>query len=157
VSTAQDRLATFVEWVKASSARRPAPLGRDWIDPGPYAVFVPHSLSLPPPPSFGPRHLPIWIPAEQAIPNLPTFNQPEPENQDHAPKRLRHVLWTFADGRFEGAVLGLTDPAEPLQAVLDRKLPGLDLTAVPVLFVPLWTLGPADRSWASAQVPVLRQ
>lgn len=157
MATAQERLAVLVEWVQLSSARRPTPLGRDWIEPGPWAVFVPQALNLPPTPTFDAKHLPLWIPSQQAMLDLPPFNVAAPTGQGSMADRLKHLLWKFQDGLFSGALLALTEPQEPLQSALDRQLPSLDLGQYPALFLPVWSLPTEDRTWALAQLPVLRQ
>ncbi|MBI5070376.1 MAG: hypothetical protein HZB56_19240 [Deltaproteobacteria bacterium] len=134
-----------------------APLGKDVIHRGPYAVFVPQNLNLAPTPNFAAGHLPLWLPAEQAVPSTPTFTQPAPENQDHVAMRLRHIHWMFTEGRFEGALLALTDPDESLGSALDRQLPGLDLSEFPALFLPVWRLDAEHRTWLEGHLPLLRQ
>lgn len=156
MSLAQDRLAELVEWVRLSSARRRAPVGRDWIERGAYAVFVPRSLAEAPTPAFEPEHLPIWILESQASPGLPPFSQPPPSCQDGMAERLKHLVWIIEDGRFNAAIMALTDPSEPLRAVLDRQLPDLDLDRVPALFLPLWSLGDEDRAFVARRLPVVR-
>lgn len=157
MTRAQDRLALLVEWVKQSSASYRTPLGGDWVEPGPYAVIVPQDLDTSPDTSaFAPRHLPLWIPESQALPGLAPVTQGEPENQDHVPERLRHLIWMFQDGRFQGALIPLTDPAESLQTALDRHIPALDLAECPAVFLPLWKLDPKSRIWADAQLPLVR-
>jgi hypothetical protein len=155
VTPAQQRLAVFAEWVEASSANETSPLGQPIVR-GPFLVLVPQSLSLPPGPTFDPRHLPLWIPESQSIPALPPFTQDPPENQDHTAQRLIHVPWMFSDGRFSGALLALTDPDETLQSALSRQLPSLDLNEYPALFLPLWGLTSNDRTWVERLLPLLR-
>lgn len=155
MSLAQDRLRELVEWVKASSTDVPAPLGHDTIVRGPYAVFVPQNLNLPPSPAFDSRHLPLWVPADQSVLGLPSWNVNPPQSQDHTDQRLRHIIWMFESGRFKGALIGLTDPSESLQTALDQQLPGLDLEVTLALFLPLWLLNPEDRAWAEARLPIV--
>jgi hypothetical protein len=161
MTRAQEQLAALAEWIKQSSARYPTPLaaigrGRDWVEPGPYAVFVPQPLDASPTDSFAPRHLPLWIPEQQAIPGLPPAAQDEPENQNHVADRLRHLIWMFQSERFRGALIPLTDPAEPLQVALDGHTPGLDLGEHLAVFLPLWNLTGEHRAWADAQLPLVR-
>ena len=157
MTRAQERLATLVEWVKQSSKDSMAPLGKDRIVYGPYAVFVPQALNLPPEPMFAPEHLPLWIPEQQATPDLPPFNQDTPLMRGPMDSRLQHIVWKWMDGWFPGALLALTDPAEPLQGVLDRQLPGLDLDDCPAIFLPVWQLRGNDlRAWGLRQLPLVR-
>ncbi len=93
MTAAQERLASFVEWIKASSTPRRAPLGRDVIDPGPQAILVPAALNLPPTPNFDPKHLPLWIAEQQAVSGLPSFTQDPPTGQGLASDRIRHLIW----------------------------------------------------------------
>ena len=154
MTKAQEQLATFVAWVNASSQDEESPLG-DKIVKGPHSVIVPQDLALPPGPSFAPEHLPLWIPSEQSIPELLPFTQAPPPGQDHTDSRLRHLVWSFQDRRFQGALLGLIDPEEPLQSVLDRQLPGLDLTLHLALFLPLWPVGAKTKTWVVTNLPIL--
>jgi hypothetical protein len=127
VTKAQQQLAALVEWVKASSCDRMAPLGKARIVYGPYAVFVPQSLALAPGPTFAPEHLPLWLPEQQSIPGLPPFTHDPQPGQGPASSRLRHIVWCWMDARFQGGLLGMTDPEEPLQNALGRQLPAFDL------------------------------
>jgi hypothetical protein len=159
MARAQDRLAALVEWVKQSSASYPTPLGHETAV-GPYAVFISQALNLPPNPcGLGLGHLPLWLPASQAIPALPPlpFDLAEPPaSQGRAGDRLRHLVWVFEAGRFEGALIPLTDPAEPLQAALDRHVPDLDLAEVPALFLRVWDLNGDDTVWIAPRLPLVR-
>lgn len=155
MTRAQERLAAFVEWVKASSTSYKAPNGRDTVVKGPYAVFIPQALSLPPGPTFAPEHLPLWIPEQQAVPGLPPFVQDPPMSQPSVADRLGHIVWCFTDGRFEGAILSLTDPDEPLQSVMDRQAPALDLSTHPVLFAPVWGLDVEAAEFLDRRLPLV--
>ena len=83
-------------------------------------------------------------------------DRPEPAGAHARPARLRHVVWLTQDARFELALVGLTDPAEPLRAALDRQLPGLDLAEYPAVFAPLWTLAAEHRAYAEQRLPLAR-
>lgn len=155
MTTAQQRLAKLVEWVVASSQDRMAPLGKDRIVYGPYAVFVPQDLTLPPSPTFAPELLPLWLSAQQAIPGIPAYTQAAPLSRGRLDSRLRHLAWKWQDRWFQGALLGLTDPAEPLQSVLDRQLPDLDLSTHPALFAPLWDLDAGTRTFLERLLPLV--
>jgi hypothetical protein len=155
MTQAQERLAALVEWISQSSANDKAPLGGTIVR-GPYALIVPKALDLPPDDAFAAGHLPLWIPEQQAIPGLPPVTQGEPQCQDHVACRLQHLIWTYQAGRFQGVLIPLTDPAESLQAALDRHAPGLDLEANLALFLPLWRLFGELRAWADAQLPLVR-
>ncbi|GAO01825.1 hypothetical protein [Anaeromyxobacter sp. PSR-1] len=155
MTLAQERLATFAEWVVASSRDCTSPLG-DRIIKGPYAIFVPLDLALAPSQTFATEHLPLWIPEQQVIPNLPLCTQSTPQSQGRRAGRLRHIVWSFNQGRFEGAILGLTDRGEPLQSVMERQAPTLDLATYPVLFAPLWDLDAETRTFLDRRLPVIR-
>jgi hypothetical protein len=154
MSRAQDRLVPLVEWVKASSLSEMAPLQHDHIVRGPLAVFVSSALDTPPV-DIAAGHLPLYIPATQAVPGMPSFDQPAPANQASTTDRLRHLLWMFASGRFEGALVALTDRYESLQSAKDRQVPLLDLAEIPILFVPLYALdlAPADYAFVAGKLP----
>lgn len=158
MALAHERLAKLVDWVKQSSASYPTPLRHDTVDVGPFAVFIPWSLNLAPVPNLvGPGHLPLWIPESQAIAGLPPPPVTEsPASQPRLSDRLSHLVWTFGDRRFEGALIPLTNPAESLQTALDRHVPGLDLNLHPALFLPLWPLDADTRAWVDAQLPLVR-
>ncbi|WP_242361888.1 hypothetical protein [Anaeromyxobacter sp. SG17] len=156
MTTAQARLAALAEWVKASSANEKAPLGKDTIVRGAFAVFLPRPLNAPPDPfAVGPEHLPLWIPEQQSIADLPPLPTDPTTSQPRVADRLRHLVWMF-DGRFHGALIPLSDPAEALQTALDRHLPGLDLDHHPALFLPVWQLVGEDWAWADARLPLVR-
>lgn len=155
MTTAQRRLGMFVEWIVASSRDAKAPLGKDTIVYGPYAVFVPQELSEPPNPTFAPEHLPLWIPNQQSIPGLPPSTQDPPLSRGSPDSRVRHIVWKWLDGWFQGALIGLPDPTETLRASLDRHLPGLDLVEHAAIFMPLWPLAPEVRGWVERQLPIL--
>ncbi|WP_242355954.1 hypothetical protein [Anaeromyxobacter sp. SG64] len=145
----------FDEAIKDSSTPYKAPLGKDTIDNGPWAVFLPQPMSSPPGPAFAPSHLPLWLPEQQAIAHLPPYTQDPPVERGSIDSRVRHTVWMYQQGRFKGAPIGLTDPAEPLQSALDHKLPGLDPSEWPVMFVPVWN-GSGVRSWSLGALPVVR-
>lgn len=154
MTSAQVGIAALADWVKASSTNVPTPLGKDFIVRGAYAVLVPQSLDLPPTPSdFDPRHLPLWIPADQAPPGLPPWNVGPPENQDHAAARLRHIVWRAVDRLFDVKLIGLASPAATLRSVLDAQAPGFDLATQAAIFVALWTVPPDDRAHVEVQLP----
>jgi hypothetical protein len=155
MTRAQERLATFVEMIVATSAKCRAPLGRDMIVRGAFAVFVAQPLSLPPGPTFDPLHLPIWIPEQQSIPGLPPFDQDPPSGQGARATRVRSIAWLFEARRYEGALLGLRDPGEPLQGVLERQAPTLDLAEWPAIFVPVWNLDGDTMAFLARRVPLV--
>lgn len=156
MTLAQERLAAFVAWLNESSASDKAPNGRDTIVRGPYALVVPADLSQPPGSSFAPEHLPLWTPAQQAVPGLPSITADPPPCQPRVADRLRHIIWMFEQGRFAGAILSLTDPGEPLQAVMARQASALDLATHPVLFAPLWDLDADTRDLLDRHLPLIR-
>ena len=154
MSRAQDRLAPLVEWVKTSSASEKSPLG-DTIIRGPWAVFVPSALDVPPV-DIAAGHLPLYLPTAQLVPGTPTHLQAEPQNQDCVGHRLRHVIWVVEDGRFDITLLGLSDPYESLQSALDRQAHGLDLAETPVLFLRCWSLPADDWAYVAGKLPAVR-
>lgn len=154
MTQAKTRLTALADWIKASSQSYKTPLGGN-TEVGPYAVLVPLKLDQAPAPTFDPEALPLWIPEAQAVANLPTIQTGAPASQDHMTQRLLHLIWMFQEKRFEGAVIGLIDPAESLQAVLNREAPDLDLTLWPVIFIPLWGLATAHRPFATRQLPFI--
>lgn len=157
MTTAQVQLAALVEWVKASSANKKAPLGKDMIIRGAFAVFLPRALNAPPDPlAVGPEHLPLWIPEQQALAGLPPVPTDPTTSQPRVADRLRHLVWMFEEERFQGALIPLTDPAESLQITLDRHVPALDLDQHAAFFLPVWLFASEDRAWADARLPMVR-
>lgn len=154
MSRAQDRLAPLVEWVKTSSASETSPLG-DTIVRGPWAVFVPSALDVPPV-DIAPGHLPLYLPAAPLVPGTPSHLQAEPENQGSVAPRLLHFLWMHGEGRFDVTLLALSDPYESLQSALDRQAPGLDLAETPVPFLRCWTLPADDWAYLAGKLPAVR-
>lgn len=144
MTIAQQRIAAIGAWLAESSKPRPAPLS-GFVAKGPFAVLVPSALDAAPTPNFDTEALPLFIPQAQAPASLPTIDTTAPASQDPASDRLAHLLWLMDAGRLPGvAVVPLEDPAEALQAAIDRAgMGGLDLTATALLCVPLWAL-PAD-------------
>ena len=153
---AQDRLTSLVEWVTESSRSYPSPLNKKTtVLVGPYATFVPLALDHAPTQTFVADTLPVWIPASQSIPNLPAAPETSPESQDHSGSRAQHLVWNHQQGLFKGAVLALTDPEVTLQSVLDRQAPDVDLSLLPVLFLPLWLLDATSRWWLLSVLPFI--
>lgn len=154
MTEAQTRLAALSDWINASSESYQTRLAN--VERGPFAVLVPRALDQAPAPTFDPEALPMWIPAAQAPADLPAIDTSAPASQDRMPQRLRHVVWKQQDGQFPGvALIGLTDPAETLQAVLDREAPGLDLAQTAAVFLPLWGLATEDTAFATNLLPLL--
>jgi hypothetical protein len=156
MSLAQDRLTALVEWVNESSQSYPFPIGKGTtVVRGPFATFFPLALDHAPTHQFVADALPVFIPAAQSIPNLPSPPQTPPESQAHAGSRACHLVWNHQQGRFRAAILALTDPEETLQSVLDRQAPGLDLASLPVLAIPLWNLDATSRWWLLSILPFI--
>jgi hypothetical protein len=87
---------------------------------------------------------------------MPRLTQEPPPGPSYASSRLRGLVWKWQDAFFRGALLGLTDPEEPLQSVLDRQLPGLDLDEQLAVFAPLWLLTDEHRTWVEPKLPLVR-
>jgi hypothetical protein len=161
VTRAQEKLAALAEWFMECSEPIPPPL-HGTVTRGSHAVFVPQRLELPPNDGgLSREHLPVFIPDSQAVASLPTMpttgsctptrsfprvaadRATDPDGQGRAADRLHHIVWRFQNGdepRCKGALIPLTNPAEPLRAALDRAFPGLDLAQHPALFLPMWKL-----------------
>lgn len=154
MTPAQEQIAALSDWITASSKDRKSPLG-DRIPVGPWAVLIPQSLDAVPGPELPEGNLPLWIPEEQAVSGLPPTPDTAPENQDVMIQRLNHLVWIFEEGRFTGALVGLTDPQETLLAALQREMPGYDLSQYPVLFIPLWALATGDRQRLTGKLPLV--
>ena len=154
MNAAQQQIAAIGAWLAESSKPCPAPLS-GFIAKGPYAVLVPSVLDAVPAPNFDAEALPLFIPQAQAPYNLPTIDTTAPAGQDRASDRLGHLLWLMDDGRLPSvAVVGLEDPAEPLQAAIDRAgMAGLDLTATPLLCAPLWAMPADSREMLALRLP----
>ena len=154
MNAAQQQIAAIGAWLAESSKPCPAPLS-GFIAKGPYAVLVPSALDAAPAPNFDAEALPLFIPQAQALASLPTIDTTAPASQDRASDRLAHLLWLMDDGRLPGvAVVGLEDPAETLQAAIDRAgMAGLDLTATALLCVPLWAMPADSREMLALRLP----
>ena len=154
MNAAQQQIAAIGAWLAESSKPCPAPLS-GFIAKGPYAVLVPTALDAVPAPNFAAEALPLFIPQTQAPASLPTIDTTAPASQDRVSDRLAHLLWLMDDGRLPGvAVVGLEDPAETLQAAIDRAgMAGLDLTVTPLLCVPLWAMSVDTREMLALRLP----
>ena len=154
MNAAQQQIAAIGAWLAESSKPCPAPLS-GFIAKGPYAVLVPSALDAAPAPNFDAEALPLFIPQAQALASLPTIDTTAPASQDRASDRLTHLLWLMDDGRLPGvAVVGLEDPAETLQAAIDRAgMAGLDLTVTPLLCAPLWAMPADSREMLALRLP----
>ena len=154
MNAAQQQIAAIGAWLAESSKPCPAPLS-GFIAKGPYAVLVPSALDAAPAPNFDAEALPLFIPQAQALASLPTIDTTTPASQDRASDRLTHLLWLMDDGRLPGvAVVGLEDPAETLQAAIDRAgMAGLDLTVTPLLCAPLWAMPADSREMLALRLP----
>ena len=154
MNAAQQQIAAIGAWLAESSKPCPAPLS-GFIAKGPYAVLVPSVLDAVPSPNFDAEALPLFIPQAQAPDNLPTIDTTTPASQDRASDRLGHLLWLMDDGRLPGvAVVGLENPAEPLQVAIDRAGMGaLDLTVTPLLCAPLWAMPANSREMLALRLP----
>ena len=154
MNAAQQQIAAIGAWLAESSKPCPAPLS-GFIAKGPYAVLVPSALDAAPAPNFDAEALPLFIPQAQAPASLPTIDTTAPASQDRASDRLAHLLWLMDAGRLPGvAVVGLEDPAETLQATIDRAgMAGLDLTATALLCAPLWAMPANTRGILALRLP----
>lgn len=117
------------------------------ISVGPYAVIVPCDFDAPPRTDFGAAALPLFVANDQSESvKLPTIDTNSPDSQDHLRERLAHVLWRLKQGTLPPcAVVGLTDPLEPISdAVARAGAAGADTTAYPVLATPLWAFSPDE-------------
>lgn len=107
---------------------------------------------------FDPKALPIFVPTEQTDGvTLAAIDKTAPDSQDHMASRLAHLIWRVQDGKLPpAAIIGLESPSAPLQdAISEAGGDDLDMTAVPVLCVPLWALTANEYDPIARALPLL--
>lgn len=169
MTVASTRLARLAAWLDASSASRPSPCG-DLMVFGRYAEILPWDFDEAPTEDFAEHALPIFVPFAQAVGvALPeAADLSAPPGQQRAYFRLHHLLFRIEDaalalpwrGHAQGdhlplcAVVGLTDPAQPIaDAVSASGVGAIDLDVIPLLAVPLWALAPKERNEIAGRLP----
>lgn len=164
MTTAATRLAALATWLDKSSAQRRSPMG-DSIIVGKYAEILPWDFLEPPTSDFAEHALPLFVPYQQAegltLPEVADLSAPA--GQLRAYHRLLHLLLKMEDAAFAHkltwrtsdpadflpvcAVIGLTDPLQPISEALDAAGGGaVDQDAYPVLAVPLWAMSAKERA-----------
>ena len=157
MNLAQQRLGELADWIERSSASRRTPLGGR-ISVGPWAVIVPADVAAPPEPEFDAKAFPIFVPAAQAESvAIGAIDTSAPDSQPRMGDRLAHLVWKMEAGDLPpAAVIGLESADQPLQdAIAAAGADALDLTAFPLLCVPLWALSPGEYAAISGKLPML--
>jgi len=155
MTLAAEKLKAFADWLDKSSSQRRSPMG-DAVLVGRYAEIIPVSFDDPPPTDFDPMALPLFVSVEQAaeltLPDVADVGFPE--GQLRPAFRLGSIAgrvedaaiahmtpWHGKDGNGMPvmALIGLTDPLQPISAAISADL--FDLDAFPVIACPLWASG----------------
>ena len=157
MNAAQRTIAKLSEWLDESSTGRLSPLGRP-ISVGRYASLCPCLFEAAPIPIFADEALPLYVAGSQAEGVAIAMMQTSaPAGQPHMWERLAHILFRMEDRTLPlCAMVPLIDPGEPIVAAVERAgLAGVDLTAVAVLAVPLWSVPAAQRPDIARRLPLL--
>ncbi len=125
---------------------------------GRYASVVPWAFDTPPIANANPQALVFFLSDNECedVP-LPDFDPIEPvDSQRDIAERIEHVLFLIEDGRLPPCIIvGLTDPAEPIAAAVERAgVAGAD-HAAPVLAVGLYGLADGPRGRIAARLPFI--
>lgn len=156
MTLAQQRLAELATWIGLSSRSRRTRMGT--ISFGPWAVIVPSDVTETPMSGFDPKALPLFVPTEQTEGvKLAAIDKTAPTSQDHMASRLGHLIWRVHDGKLPpAAIIGLESPSQALQdAIAGVGADDIDMTAVPVLCVPLWALTANEYATVTGRLPLL--
>ncbi|MBB6424634.1 hypothetical protein [Sphingopyxis sp. JAI128] len=137
---------------------------------GRYAEILPWDFDEAPTEDFAEHALPLFVPYAQAagvaLPEAADLSAPP--GQQRAFFRLHHLLFRMEDaalalpwrGKAQGdqlplcAVIGLTDPAQPIADAVSASGAGaIDLDVIPLLAAPLWELAPKERDEIAGRLP----
>jgi hypothetical protein len=152
----------LIDWVVSSSRPYKAPVGRDFIDNGPWCVWSVCDFNAPPTPVLQPptTALCLYLPNTLgvAIPKNHQVGAPAPGvARDTVDQRLHHLVWVQMERRFPVALFGLADPQEPISSALNRQCAGLDLETHAVVGLPLWQLtNELELGWLPGKLPLVR-
>lgn len=151
------RLGLLSAWLNAASASYRLPSGTA-VYVSRYGSLVPQRLDRMPASIFHETALPLYVSADEA--DGVSIAPPDLAECINSPSlfdRINHLMFIGEDGREIPPVAWypLTDPAEPLAAVLARY--GATLRDdMPTVFLPLYgALGPRDRSFLARRLPFI--
>ena len=143
---------------------------------GRYAEIAPYDFSEPPIADFHEHALIFHVSLEQAatLDLPPVMDTSEPVGQTRGFDRLLHVVAKMADAKFglarrdgmwraldgwqdrQCAVFALSDPDAPVAAQIAAQTPpGVDLTGIVVLAVPVWRFTTKERATIAHMLPVI--
>lgn len=154
MNAAQLQIAEMSRWLMDSSQPKRAPFG-DLSPRGPYAVLVPTRLDEVPSLAFEAGCLPLFIPTEQALENLPAVDTSAPKGQDVVRERIAHILWKLSDGILPKVVAVGLEAGDTIQTALSRDGLAFDLTERSVIAVCMWALPAADREVIARKLPIV--
>lgn len=143
---------------------------------GRYAEIAPHDFSELPITDFHEHALIFHVSLEQAatLDLPPVMDTSEPSGQGRGFDRLSHVLGKLADAKLglarrdgawrsedgwqdrQCAVFALSDPNTPIADQIAAQMPpGVDLTGVVVLAVPVWRFTAKERATIAHMLPFI--
>jgi hypothetical protein len=148
----------------------------EMVTVGRYAEIAPVDFSEPPITNFHEHALIFHVSLEQAATlNLPpVMDTSEPIGQGRGFERLKHMWDKLADAKFglarrdpawraedgwqdrQCAIFPLYSPDTPIAVhIAAQTPPGVDLTGVPVLAVPVWQFTAKERATIAHMLPFL--
>ena len=148
----------------------------EMVTVGRYAEIAPHDFSEPPIADFHEHALIFHVSLEQAatLDLPPIMDTSEPSGQGRGFDRLAHVVGKLADAKFglarrdatwrsedgwqdrQCAVFALSDPHAPIaDQIAAQTPPGVDLTGVVVLAVPVWRFTAKERATIAHMLPFI--
>ncbi|MGR1582830.1 hypothetical protein ACSSNL_15340 [Thalassobius sp. S69A] len=150
MNQAQTDIAAIADWLAQASRFKKAPMSSE-IAFGPYATILPtdpDTTDYPDVADLAEGGAVFFVPTSQLVKVPVPHLDMKPEGHPVLVERIRH-LFTFKLGGDLPDVwtLAIANPATSISDVLAAEgLAGLDLDAVAILAVPIWTLPAEDRA-----------